>query len=358
MDKLTGTEKRWLEKAFEMQDGYVLNFTNPSFERFFNNYGVDIYDDRFAIYGTSKANRLRAFWDTESDIVVGRILLGMLDSCDSLDSDSIEVRKRTEIAAKLSDMSIDKSDISARQIRSQEVIAISEEKNLERLWGPAPLRVFISHISCHKEHATKIKESLAEIGIASFVAHTDIEPTKEWQTQIELALASMDSFVALLTRGFKESNWTDQEVGFALARRVPILPVSRGIDPYGFIAKIQALKWSEGGANPVALKVMEMALQHNELSFFAKDAFIEAVSGATSENWANTLSNVLSRIDSFTPDQAERFVIAFNSNRQIQEGIGFKEKIISELKRLTGRLYYVHETGKLYPFQGSQVILF
>lgn len=41
--------------------------------------------------------------------------------------------------------------------------------------------------------------------------------------------------------GFKESNWTDQEVGIAVGRGVLIIPVIRGLNPYGFISKYQGL---------------------------------------------------------------------------------------------------------------------
>jgi len=51
----------------------------------------------------------------------------------------------------------------------------------------------------------------------------------------------MDSFVALLTGGFHDSLWTDQEVGFAFGRGVPIISVKLEIAPYGFIGKFQAL---------------------------------------------------------------------------------------------------------------------
>ena len=347
MSILTGADKRWLEKAFDMSGGYVLDFTNPSFDRFFNDYGVDIYDPRFEIYGTSKANRLRAFWDIEHDEIVGRVLLDLLESCEFADYDPIEISKGTVIAGKLAGMSHNNNYPSAPQNRIQELLAISEEKDLEKLWGPGPIRVFISHLGMHKKHAMKIKESLVQLGIASFVAHSDIEPTLEWQTEIERALFSMNIFVALLTNGFKESDWTDQEVGFALARKVPILPVSRGKVPYGFIAKIQALTWSGPSADPVALRVMEMALGSDVLNSKAKDAYIAAVSKAHGGSWASHLLSVLTLMDSLSPNQASGLVRAFNSNRQVQEAISFKERITSELNRLTERLYFVDESGKL-----------
>ena len=53
---------------------------------------------------------------------------------------------------------------------------------------------------------------------------------------------AMDAFAALMTEGFHDSDWTDQEVGFALARGVPVIAVKLGRDPYGFLGKFQALR--------------------------------------------------------------------------------------------------------------------
>ena len=66
---------RLLEDAFEMGSGYVLDFTNRSFAHFFHQeLGVAIYDDKYAIYGTSKANRLRVFLQVASDPLAGKAL--------------------------------------------------------------------------------------------------------------------------------------------------------------------------------------------------------------------------------------------------------------------------------------------
>ena len=98
-------------------------------------------------------------------------------------------------------------------------------------WDRSPIRVFISHVDQFKFDALRIKSALADRRIASFVAHEDIEPSEEWQSEIIHALSTMNMFIALLTQGFHESNWADQEVGFALANRTPILPVNFGLVP-------------------------------------------------------------------------------------------------------------------------------
>jgi hypothetical protein len=120
-----------------------------------------------------------------------------------------------------------------------------DQDTIEKIWKNAGnLHVFISHKVEIKERAHTLKKKLEKYGIASFVAHDDIEPADEWQDAIEKALFSSDVLIALLSKDFSKSNWTDQEVGIAIGRELPIFPVmlEKDVDPYGFIGKIQAFK--------------------------------------------------------------------------------------------------------------------
>lgn len=75
MASLKQTDILILEKLFEMGGGYVLNFSNTSFQQFiFNVCKLDIYDSKYAVYGESKAKRLRMFWQVESDKTVGILI--------------------------------------------------------------------------------------------------------------------------------------------------------------------------------------------------------------------------------------------------------------------------------------------
>ena len=80
-------------------------------------------------------------------------------------------------------------------------------------WQPGHFRLFVSHASQKRASAHRLKEALAPFQIAAFVAHDDIEPTKEWQAEIETALRTMDALVAIISPEFVLSKWCDQEVG-------------------------------------------------------------------------------------------------------------------------------------------------
>lgn len=80
MSDLTNKEKRKLERAFGMASGYVLNFSNRTFEEFIlDSVGIEIYEDKYEYGSGSKANRMRALWDIEPNHVVGKVLDDILD---------------------------------------------------------------------------------------------------------------------------------------------------------------------------------------------------------------------------------------------------------------------------------------
>jgi hypothetical protein len=93
MSKLKYIEKETLEEAFCMGGGYVLDFTNRTFAIFFREQGVDIYSDKYAVNGDSKANRLRTFWEIEPDQVTGRVLREMLEVYMSLSNGKTKEEK-------------------------------------------------------------------------------------------------------------------------------------------------------------------------------------------------------------------------------------------------------------------------
>lgn len=112
MSSLTDIEKRYLEKLFGMQSGYVLDYSDATFGEFFDRHKVDIHGPNYKIYGTSKAKKMRAFWKREPDSLVGKVLAEMLDSyeadCDlnNRETDVSVLEKSRGIVARLSGKSV------------------------------------------------------------------------------------------------------------------------------------------------------------------------------------------------------------------------------------------------------------
>ena len=79
MSSLILTEKTKLERLFDMSCGYVLNFSDNTLGAFFAEFDIDIHSNTYQCVGTSKAKKLRAFWTSEPDHVVGQALLRLID---------------------------------------------------------------------------------------------------------------------------------------------------------------------------------------------------------------------------------------------------------------------------------------
>lgn len=78
MADLKTADQRLLERVLGMGQGYVLDFSNRTMSDFFDaEMGIDIYDERWAFRGESKANRLRAFWTAADNIAVAKALRGL-----------------------------------------------------------------------------------------------------------------------------------------------------------------------------------------------------------------------------------------------------------------------------------------
>lgn len=89
MADLSFVEQKQLENLFGMGGGYVLDFNNRTFEDFFfQALQINIYDEKFAGYSGSKASRLRAFWKSESNYTVGKLLKQMVEYASAINASS------------------------------------------------------------------------------------------------------------------------------------------------------------------------------------------------------------------------------------------------------------------------------
>ncbi|MGA2297947.1 MAG: toll/interleukin-1 receptor domain-containing protein [FCB group bacterium] len=196
---------------------------------------------------------------------------------------------------------------------------------LKRIWGnPENFRLFISHLNSFKIETTKLKENLNKYNVSSFVAHVDIEPTKVWQDEIENALFSADALLALMTEKFHESKWTDQEIGVAIGRRIPIIAIRLGTDPYGFIGKYQALNIDIDSRYS---DIVGLLLNKSSKMI---DVYIGLVELSKSWTASNVLSIFLPFIREINSQQVDRFINAYKSNNNVNGSFGFNGAKLGE----------------------------
>ena len=125
------------------------------------------------------------------------------------------------------------------------------QPDIEGIWIPDRPRIFMSHVSTAIEPVSQVAQGLETFQCSCFVAHVQIEPSRDWQDTIEVALRTCHVLVAWVTPDFPSSKWTDQEVGWVLGRGIPVVPVNAGLQPYGFFGAKQSLpadSWARGTA--------------------------------------------------------------------------------------------------------------
>lgn len=139
MSNLTFIEKKKLERELRMDGGFVLDFTNRTFEEFFREVvGVDIYDKLYDWNSGSKANRMRAFWDLATDSQVIVLLEGLLDAWEICSEQSISNTSRVliekiihrlggevETEEPIIEKKLNKIDNSTTDLLSQKLINLS-----------------------------------------------------------------------------------------------------------------------------------------------------------------------------------------------------------------------------------------
>lgn len=186
-----------------------------------------------------------------------------------------------------------------------------------KFWLPNHFRLFLTHLSSFKAQTSSLQKALRHYGISGFVAHEDIEPTKEWLIEIEKALFSMDALATILMPGFHESSWTDHEVGVAVGRDVLVIPIRRGLDPYGFIAKYQGLQATNKTVGQVASAIFNILLSNAKTKGKMIDCLIDQflLSGTVED--ANRWLKHIGTVVTLPQRHGEKIIENYSSNNFI-----------------------------------------
>lgn len=249
------------------------------------------------------------------------------DDLEKIEKD-MENRLRS-ITRKYDNEYISKIIISPALIDSQNIDDTQTGNSLEpeiiKFWEVGYLRLFISHTSANKLIAAHLQKQLLKYGITSFVAHEDIEPSKEWMTEIELALSTMDGLIALVTTDFNSSKWCDQEVGIAIGRKIFVLPIRYKTDPYGFIGKYQAVTFTE--IDKVTETIVDILVGNDKTKFKMANAIVSIFCKSDSfVDAKNNLSLVEKVGNLLTDEMKEKILKACSANPQIIGSWGVVDK--------------------------------
>lgn len=139
MSDLSSRDRRKLEQLLEMGGGYVLNFSDRTYSEFFHEFvGKDIDNERYKARGTSKANRMRSFWDQEPNGVVAKCLRELIEHARSFNVLTKDRHLLEDCQAIITRLSLDQpvADIEAisahNDDRDFELVAKAARESIEK----------------------------------------------------------------------------------------------------------------------------------------------------------------------------------------------------------------------------------
>ena len=186
------------------------------------------------------------------------------------------------------------------------------------------------------------------------MAHDTVKPMDKWQEVILKGLKTMDIMLAFVTKDFHKSCWTNQEIGFALARNVPVLSLKlqQTSDPEGFIASEQALVGKLDDPAAAAPKVYESfwssSVQNEKLRKRLQRGLIDAFVGAQSYRDAEKYFDCMNElVDHLSDDERARIIEGFSDNDQLRDCYHLRDHLPHFLESMTGQAYVI-ENKRLF----------
>lgn len=202
-------------------------------------------------------------------------------------------------------------------------------------WLAGNLRLFGSYLVSERHFVGDVRAALGRFGIDLFAAHDSIAVSRQWAQVIEDALRSCDAAVIFLHAGFRDSEWTDQESGFCVARRVPILPLMFTDDtPHGFLSPYQGLRCHGLSRPAVAERITDWLVDDRRARRPITEALVTALEMSGGFERTRTVLSRLMRLDGFTPAQLQRMEHAAQVNRQVAEAFLGPEPAPEVIRRI------------------------
>jgi hypothetical protein len=138
----------------------------------------------------------------------------------------------------------------------------------------------------------------------------------------------MNALAAILTPEFHGSNWTDQEIGWALGRNLLVLSVRIGSDPYGFFGENQGIPGVNVAPQVIASEIVHTLLRNPQTHGEMKRSIVRSFKSASSWDEAKTLKALIMTIEDFTDEEKESLRKACEDNSQVKSAFGVSEAVL------------------------------
>jgi hypothetical protein len=109
------------------------------------------------------------------------------------------------------------------------------------------IRIFIAYSFDDKEEVDKIVQHFREMGRFDILWNEEITPGVKFSESLRDLIAFSHVLVPIISIASLKSGWVHQEIGYAMALNIPVLPISLNEElPEGLLAHIHADPWNNG----------------------------------------------------------------------------------------------------------------
>jgi hypothetical protein len=107
-----------------------------------------------------------------------------------------------------------------------------------------PFRIFISYARWDRQFAERLVRIVKRNGLLPLWDGI-LRPARPFSEEIKYLIACSHVFVPLLTPASVERGWVHEEIGYAVAHGLPVLPIARGELPPAMLEGLQPLSWTK-----------------------------------------------------------------------------------------------------------------
>lgn len=203
---------------------------------------------------------------------------------------------------------------------------MSEGTPKETLISPGSNLLFISHWHEEKDVAVELKSTLRILGFQGFVAHEDIEPTREWEDEILRALKTCCALAAITSPGARSSAWVNQEIGAVVIRERPVFSIAHGSAPWGLLYRFQSVRWKRAPPGKTGKAVEREVLEANlpalckalkGFNLLTTSHLVEGLGASWSFEEARVVVQLIHESGKLEAEQALRLVYLASQNQNI-----------------------------------------
>ena len=193
------------------------------------------------------------------------------------------------------------------------------------------MQVFLSHRENEEgeKYALALREELAILGVDTIIASHLIHPGADWAKELLEHLEVSSALLCIASRGYTDSAWCQQEIGWAIGRNTPALWIRYDSAEHstGFLKSKQELVPSEPlDEAEIARAIGAWLAAEDKTREETRATLLRALTFSSTYQQTRDIAHVLATLDSLTDDEWKQINDAAASNRQVRDAISYFDR--------------------------------